>query len=144
MQVWRIPAYQPALLMLVLVAAAALNIYAHPSGTVRFVTLVFGLLCGAMAVAALRLQLVATRDGVAVQQLRRQEWIDWDQLADVEVVGNIRGAPSLRINRIDGTYVDVPPSLLQPSKPTSKTAVMGRLAAVAKELEARARAHRTG
>ena len=45
--VWRIPAYQPALLMLLVCAAAAINIYADPSTTVRIVTLAGGLLSAA-------------------------------------------------------------------------------------------------
>ena len=142
--VWRIPAYQPALLMLVLVAAAALNIYAHPSAVVRISTLAIGLICGGLAVAALRLQLVATEDGVAVRQLAGERWLPWSELDQVEVVPNVRGAPTLRLNRLDGSYVDVPPSLLQPTKPTAKHVVMRNLDTVAGQLEQRRRAHRRG
>lgn len=143
-QVWRIPSYQPALLMLVLVGAAALNIYAHPSLTVRICTLFVGLTCGYGSLAALRMHLVTTPDGISVKQLRREHWIGWPELAEVEVVGNVRGAPSLRLNRVDGTYVEVPPSLLQPTRPTSKQAVMARLGYLARELEQRRRSYRTG
>jgi len=142
--VWRIPSYQPALLMLVLVAAAALNIYAHPSAVVRISTLAIGLICGGLAVAALRLQLVATEDGVAVRQLAGERWLPWSELDQVEVVPNVRGAPTLRLNRLDGSYVDVPPSLLQPTKPTAKHVVMRNLDTVAGQLEQRRRAHRRG
>lgn len=142
--VWRIPAYQPAVLMLVLVGAAALNIYAHPSATVRISTLVIGLLCGGLAVAALRLQLVATEQGIAVRTLTGEQWTPWSELAELEVVPNVRGAPTVRLNRIDGSYVDVPPSLLQPSKPTAKRVVMRSLDAVVGQLEQRRRAYRTG
>jgi len=141
-RVWRIPSYQPALLMLVLVGAAALNIYSHPSATVRIPTLAFGLLCGGLAVPALRLHLVATADGISVQHLLRRDWVAWSDLAEVEVVPNVRGAPSLRLDRLDGTYVDVPPSLLQPTRPTAKAAVLAQLGAVAAELEQLRRSRR--
>ncbi|HEX2903703.1 MAG TPA: hypothetical protein VHO01_09635 [Jatrophihabitans sp.] len=144
LQVWRIPPYQPALLMLVLVAAAALNIYAHPSATVRILTLAAGLGCGVLSLVSLRLHLVTNADGISVQQLRKHEWIDWAELDTVEVVGNLRGAPSLRLNRLDGTYVEVPPSLLQPTRPTAKQAVVSRLYQLAAQLEAQARAARAG
>jgi len=142
--VWRIPSYQPAILMLVLVAAAALNIYAHPSAVVRISTLAVGLVCGGLAVAALRLQMVATDDGVAVRQLAGERWLPWSELDEVEVVPNVRGAPTLRLNRRDGGYVDVPPSLLQPTKPTAKRVVMRNLDTVAGQLEQRRRAYRRG
>ena len=84
--VWRIPAYQPALLMLVLCVAAALNIYGHPSLAVRIGTLVVGLACGGLAVVGLRLQLVATDDGIALRTALSNCWLPWSQLADLEVL----------------------------------------------------------
>jgi hypothetical protein len=135
--VWRIPAYQPALLMLVLCAAAALNIYGHPSTAVRIGTLAFGLLCGALAVAALRLQLTVDDDGVAVRNVLGESWLPWSQLAEFEVVPAVRGSPTVRLNRTDGTFVDVPPSLLQPTKPTGKQRARGQLEHVARQLGAR-------
>ena len=135
--VWRIPAYQPALLMLVLCAAAALNIYGHPSLAVRIGTLAIGLACGGLAVIALRLQLVATDDGVALRTALSNSWLPWSQLADLEVVPEVRGAPTVRLNRVDGRYLDVPPSLLQPTLPTSKQRAMGQLDHAARQLRAR-------
>jgi hypothetical protein len=142
--VWRIPPYQPAVLMLVLVGAAALNIYASPSAVVRIPTLAIGLICGGLAVAALRLQLVATEDGIAVRRVVGERWVPWSELGQVEVVPNVRGAPTVRLNRIDGSYVDIPPSLLQPTKPTAKHVVMRNLDTVAGQLEQRRRAYRRG
>ena len=142
--VWRIPSYQPAALMLVLVVAAALNIYAHPAVVVRIPTLAIGLLCGGLAIAALRLQMIATDEGISVRQMLGEQWLAWPELAEVEVVPNVRGAPTVRLNRVDGTYVDVPPSLLQPTKPTAKHIVMRNLDTVAGQLEQRRRAHRRG
>jgi hypothetical protein len=135
--VWRIPAYQPALLILVLCGAAALNIYGHPSLAVRIGTLVIGLACGGLAVIALRLQLVATDDGVALRTALSNSWLPWSQLADLEVVPEVRGAPTVRLNRVDGRYLDVPPSLLQPTLPTSKQRAMGQLDHAARQLRAR-------
>ena len=142
--VWRVPSYQPAMLMLVLVAAAALNIYAHPSAVIRIPTLAIGLLCGGLAIGALRLHLVATSDGIVVRRLLDEQWLPWSELAEVEVVPNVRGAPTVRLKRVDGSYVDVPPSLLQPTKPTAKHVVMRNLYTVAGQLEQRRRAQRRG
>jgi hypothetical protein len=135
--VWRIPAYQPALLMLVLCGAAALNIYGQPSLAVRISTLAVGLACGGLAVIALRLQLVATDDGVALRTALTNSWLPWSQLDDLEVVPEVRGAPTVRLNRIDGSHLDVPPSLLQPSLPTSKQRAMGQLEHAARQLRSR-------
>lgn len=137
--VWRIPSYQPALLMLVLCAAAALNIYGHPSAMLRIVTLLLGLLCGGLAIAGLRLQLVADPDGLSVRKLIGEVWVPWQDVADVEVITHSRGAATLRVSRTDGTYVDVPPALLQPTKPTSKQRVHGQLDQMARQLRARRR-----
>lgn len=135
--VWRIPAYQPALLMLVLVAAAALNLYSQPSLAVRIGTLAIGLACGVLAIVALRLQLVATDDGVALRTTLTNSWLPWSQLDDLEVIPEVRGAPTVRLNRIDGSYLNVPPSLLQPTLPTSKQRAMGQLEHAARQLRSR-------
>ena len=135
--VWRIPPYQPALLMLVLCAAAALNIYSHPGLAVRIGTLAIGLACGGLAVIALRLQLVATDDGVALRTALSNSWLPWSQLDDLEVVPEVRGAPTVRLNRVDGSYLNVPPSLLQPTLPTSKQRAMGQLEHAARQLRSR-------
>ncbi|MDQ2847536.1 MAG: PH domain-containing protein [Actinomycetota bacterium] len=135
--VLRIPAYQPAVLMLVLCAAAALNIYAHPSAIVRIVTLVLGLFCGGLAVPALRLQLTADQDGISVRRLLGEVWLPWSELAELEIVPDVRGAATVRLNRTDGTFLDVPPSLVQPTKPTSKPRALGQLEHLTRQLRAR-------
>jgi hypothetical protein len=134
---WRVPPYQPALLMLVVCAVAALNIYGHPSETARALTLVLGAAVLAAAVLALRMYLGVDSDGVVVRFLFRPVWLPWSQIARVEVVSAVRGSDTVRLVRHDGSYVDVPPSLLQPSTPTSKPRALARLNSVAKELEAR-------
>ena len=90
-----------------------------------------------LATFALRLQLIANDDGIAVRQLLGEAWLPWAQLADLEVVPDVRGAPTLRLNRVDGTFVDVPPSLVQPSKPTGKLRARGQLDGPARQLRAR-------
>lgn len=134
---WRVPPYQPALLMLLVCAAAALNIYGHPSQTVRVVTLALGVLALGMAIVALRMYLVVDDEGVALRYLLRPEWLPWQQIARVEVVSDVRGADSIRLVRRDGSFVDVAPSLLQPSRPTSKPRALAQLNAIAHQIEAR-------
>jgi PH (Pleckstrin Homology) domain-containing protein len=140
---WRVPPYQPALLMLVVCAVAALNIYGHPSETTRPVTLVLGAAALVMAVLALRMYLEVDDEGVQVRYLVRPAWLPWSEIARIEVVPEVRGSPTVRLVRHDGIYVDVPPSLLQPSKPTSKPRALAQLNSVANQLEAR-RARRVG
>lgn len=135
--IWRIPPYQAALLLLFVSGAAALNIYGNPSDPVRTVTLAFGAVALGLAVLALRMYLVVDDEGVAVRHVLRQNWIPWSEVARVEVVSDVRGAATVRFIRGDGTYVDVPPSLLQPSRPTSKPRALAQLNAISNQIEAR-------
>jgi hypothetical protein len=48
----------------------------------------------------------------------------------------VRGANTIRIARRNGTFVDVPPSLLQPALPTSKPRARARLDGIAREINA--------
>jgi hypothetical protein len=134
---WRVPPYQPALLMLVVCGAAALNIYGHPSETVRILTLALGVLALGLAVAALRMYLQVDDEGVLVRYLLRPSWLPWPEIARVEVVSGVRGADTLRVVRHDGSYVDIPPSLLQPGRPTSKPRAFAQLTSIGNEIEAR-------
>jgi hypothetical protein len=134
---WRVPPYQPALLMLLVCAAAALNIYGHPSQTVRVVTLALGVLALGMAVAALRMYLRVDDEGVVVRYLLRPVWLPWSEIARVEVVSDVRGSDTVRLVRHDGSYVDVAPSLLQPSRPTSKPRALAQLNSIGNQIEAR-------
>lgn len=134
---WRVPPYQPALLMLVVCAVAALNIYGHPSQTVRAVTVALGALACALAVLALRMYLRVDADGVVVRYLLHPSWLAWSQIARVEIVPDVRGSETVRFVAVDGSYVDVPPSLLQPAKPTSKPRASARLNGILHQIEAR-------
>ena len=135
--IWRVPPYQPAVLLLLVCASAALNIYGHPAATVRIVTLALGIIAFGFAVVALRMHLIADDDGVAVRYLRREAWLPWPTVAEIEVVHGVRGASTMRVTRADGTFVDVPPSLLQPAKPTSKRTAEAQLENVVRQVRAR-------
>jgi hypothetical protein len=91
----------------------------------------------AAAVLALRMYLGVDADGVVVRYLRRPVWLPWSQIARVEVAPGVRGSDTVRLVRHDGSYVDVPPSLLQPSVPTSRPRALAQLNSVARQIEAR-------
>ncbi|HEX8080126.1 MAG TPA: hypothetical protein VF557_07950 [Jatrophihabitans sp.] len=133
---WRVPPYQPALLMLLVCGAAALNIYGHPSETVRVLTLALGALALGLAVLGLRMYLGVDSEGAVVRYLRRPVWLPWSEIARVEVVSDVRGSDTVRFVRQDGSYVDVPPSLLQPSTPMSKPRAAARLNSIGNQIEA--------
>jgi Bacterial PH domain len=134
---WRVSPVQTALLFLVVCGAAALNIYAHPSGPVRSVTIIIGLIALAMALASLRMFLVVDSDGVTVRYLGQMTWMPWSQVRRIEIVSGVRGSDTIRFTRTDGTYVDAPPSLLQPSRPTSRPAARHLLKDILRQVEDR-------
>jgi hypothetical protein len=101
------------------------------------VTLGFGAIALGLAVLALRMYLVVDDDGIAVRYLLRQSWLEWPEIDRIEVVSQVRGADTVRITRLNGTYVEVPPSLLQPSRPTSKPRALAQLNSISNQIEAR-------
>ncbi|HEY0165419.1 MAG TPA: hypothetical protein VGB75_00120 [Jatrophihabitans sp.] len=137
---WQVPPYQPALLMLLVCGAAAWNIYGHPSETARALTLGLGALALGLAVLALRMYLGVDSDGAVVRYLGRPVWLPWAEVARVEVVSGVRGSDTVRFVRHDGSHVDVPPSLLQPSTPMSRPRAAARLNGIGNQIEA----HRRG
>ena len=134
---WRVPPYQPALLMLVVCAIAAWNIYGHPSETARAMTLVLGAAVLCAAILALRMYLGVDSDGVVVRFVRRPVWLPWSEIARVEVAAAVRGSDTVRLVRHDGSYVDVPPSLLQPAAPTSRPRAAARLNGIVNQIQLR-------
>lgn len=124
--VWRFPAYQPALGFLVAASAAAVNLYGHPSVTLRIGTLVVGVVALLLAVAAVRMAFVVDSDGLAVRFVGRVHWVPWSQVKAVGVA-DVRGSETIRIVRLNDTQVDVPPSLLQSVRPMSKPRASARL-----------------
>lgn len=136
---WRVPAYQTALLFLVVCACAALNIYVRPSGPVATASIVIGAICLALGVAGLRMSLYVDDEGVAVRHILREWWLPWPEIERVEIATGIRGADTIRFGRRGEQPVDVPPSLLQPSKPMTRPRALARLKGILAEIEARRR-----
>lgn len=134
---WRIPPGQTAILFLVVAACAALNIYGRPSGPVRVFTILLALATLAWAIIGMRMYMSVDDEGVAVRFVGRESWLPWPDISDIDVVAGVRGAHTIRFTRSDGTHVDVPPSLLQPAKPTKKPVAIARLKTLAADLQLR-------
>ncbi|MGN5633974.1 hypothetical protein [Streptomyces sp. AC154] len=135
--VWRIPPVQIALLILLACPCAAVNVYGHPSAVLRVVTLVVGAAAMVTAFVAVRMYLAVDDEGIAVRFMRREHWLPWSSVQQVDVVGGVRGSDTIRFVRADGTCVDVPPSLLQPSRPVGKPAAKRLLRDAARRIESR-------
>jgi len=134
---WRVSPVATALLILLACPCAAVNIYAHPSTAVRTVTLVLGAAALVTAFATVRMYLVVDGEGVALRYLGREQWLPWSQIDRAEIAGGVRGSETIRFVRRDGTYADVPPSLLQPVKPTGRPAARRMLRDILRRIEAR-------
>jgi hypothetical protein len=132
---WRVPPAYTAILFLVATACAAVNIYWRPSVQIRGFTVVLGIAAFAWAIACMRMYLFADGDGVGLRFLGRQTWLPWSEIAHIDVVSGVRGAHTIRLSRRDGTYVDVPPSLLQPAKPTKKPDALARLRRIVAQID---------
>jgi Bacterial PH domain len=133
---WRIPAWQPALLFLVAAGCAAANAYAHISGPVRAFTIAVGVVALLMGIAAVRMYFVVDDEGVGVRRLWRERSLDWDDIAEVSVIERSFDTLTVRITSRDGRYLDVPQSLLMPSRPTGKVRVRAQLGDVARRIRA--------
>ncbi len=140
-RVWRIPPAWPAATLLVVTAFAALNIYGHPTTATRVLTIGLALVGLVTAIMWLRLYLAVDHEGIGVRHLYSESWTPWAEIERVEVVTGTKvlagasTANTIRVIRNDGSYVDVPPSLLQPSKPTNKRSAFARLGQIATEIE---------
>jgi hypothetical protein len=130
--VWRIPAWQPAVLLLLVCGALALNLYGSPSSVVRVITLALGAAALVMAVGALRMYMVVDRYGIGFRGLLRTHNIDWSDVSQITVVHSKISGPTLRISRRDSTYADVPASLMLPTKPTGTAKTLAQLGAIAR------------
>lgn len=140
--IWRIPPWQPALLFLVTSACAALNLYSHPSATVRFATIIIGLAAFCTGVAATRMYFVADADGIAVRRLLRDRLVSWDDVRAIDVVTLKHGNSTIRLTLSDSSQVDVPPSLLQPTMPTRNQRALAQVGNAARAVESRAEQYR--
>lgn len=130
--VWRVPSWQPAVLMLLVCAALAVNLYASPSTIVRFITLALGALCLVMAIGSLRMFMVVDQQGIGFRGLLRSHSFDWPDVSQVTVRPSGYNGPTIRITRSDGTYADVPPTLMLPSKPTGTGKTLANLGDIAR------------
>jgi hypothetical protein len=135
--VWRVSPLQTALLILVVSPCAAVNLYGHPSAPVRVVTILIGVVALALAVASRRMYLYVDDDGVGLRFLRRAHWLPWSDIERIELVSGVRGSDTIRFSRTDGTYLDTPPSLLQPSRPTGRPAARRMLKGTLSQIESR-------
>ncbi|MFD8424489.1 hypothetical protein [Streptomyces sp. NPDC059466] len=135
--VWRIPPAHAALMILVACPCAAVNIYGHPSAALRLVTVVVGVVALLVALVSLRMYLAVDDEGIAVRFLHREQWLPWSSVDHIEVVSGVRGSDTIRFSRADRTFVDVPPSLLQPTRPVRRPAAGHLLRDAARRIEAR-------
>jgi hypothetical protein len=131
---WRIhPAITAGLLLLVCVLAA-IAIYSGASPAVRILVSVFALVFLVGAVGAARIALVADEEGIAVRSTFKTSWVDWDDVADIVMSQRLGGTTTLTIVRRNGRSLTIPPTLVQPSRPSNSratTAYVGsRLAAL--------------
>jgi hypothetical protein len=133
---WRIPPWQPALMFLIAAGCAAVNAYAHVSVLVRVITVGLGVVALAIGIIAVRLYLVVDDEGIGVRRLGRERSLDWDDISDVSVIERGFDKLTLRITSRDGRYLDVPQSLLMPSRPTGKARVRAQLGDTAREIKA--------
>jgi hypothetical protein len=134
---FRFSPVQTALLILVACPCAAINLYAHPSPPFRGITIAIGLTALVLAVVTYRMYLVVDDEGVALRYLGGERWLPWAQIDRVEIVTGVRGSETIRFVRRDGSYLDAPPSLLQPSRPTARPAARRRLQDILQRIEAR-------
>jgi hypothetical protein len=130
-------------LFLAVSGLAAYDIYGSPSLSTVVITAFLAIVFAALGALAARYLLVADEDGLWVRGIRGEQHVAWPDFDEVEVVPGRRGSTTIRIVRVDGSWVDVPPSLLLPTLPTkiaNARAVMFDVAGVLAELgEARRR-----
>jgi hypothetical protein len=135
--IYRIGAGQTAVLIVVAAVCLVPALYLHPSAAVRVVLVVIALAALGLAAVGRWMYVVVDEEGVAVRYLGRERWLPWPEVARVEVVSGVRGSDTIRFSRSDGTSVDAPPSLLQPSRPMGKPAARRRLDEIRRQIESR-------
>ena len=118
-QIWRVPPWQPAALILVATGLIALVMYGHFALAPALMMGVLGAAALGGAAVAVRFLLVADDDGIWVRRLFGEQLVEWHEVSSIETVHVHANTPTLRIARTNGTHVDVPPTLLQPALPTS-------------------------
>lgn len=133
-QEWRIPPWQPAVLMLVATGLLALDLYASLSPGALIMTAIIAAAALVGAVLAIRYVLVADDDGIWVRHIIRTDLVEWADVAEVEMAVGRRNSTTIRITRRAGGHVDVPPSLLLPTLPTKMARVRSIMHGTATQL----------
>ncbi len=133
----RIPVQLVALVMLAVCACAFVAIYLDVPPTARGILGVVAVGLFAVAMGCLRMYLEVDDEGVAVRYLLRERWAPWPQIDRVEIASGIKGSESIRVVLKDGSHIDVPPPLVQPTAPTSRPRALARLKGTLGEIEAR-------
>ena len=135
--VWRIPPWQPAGLILLAAVLLALVLYGHHSPGPLLLMAVIALAALVSAWYAARLLLVADEDGLWIRRAfsapQLTEWRDVSRIEMEQVHGN---TVTVRITRQNGSFADVPPSLLLPTLPTGIRKQRARVHSVAVQLNA--------
>ncbi|GAB6900159.1 PH domain-containing protein [Kineosporia succinea] len=132
-----IPVQLPALALLGVCVCAFVAIYLDVPPTARGILGAFAVGLFAVAVGCWRMYLEVDDEGVAVRYLLREKWAPWPEIERIEIASGIRGSESIRVVRADGSLIDVPPALLQPTAPTTRPRALARLRGVLSEIEAR-------
>ena len=135
--VYRIGPGQTATLILVAVVCFVPALYFHPSSAVRGVLIAIAVAALVLAAVTRWMYLEVDDEGVAVRYLGRERCLRWAEITGIEVVSGVRGSDTIRFRRADGTSVDAPPSLLQPSRPMGKPAARRRLEEIRRQIESR-------
>ena len=141
-QVWRIPPWQPAVLILLATGLLALDLYGSLSLGPLLMTVAIAVAALVSAGASLRYVLVADTDGVGVRRLFGEDFIPWADVADIDVTNANLNAVTIRITRKAGPAVDVPTVLVQPTLPTNIRRSRAMVGEIARRLLATAAEHR--
>lgn len=140
--VWRVPSWQPTVMMLFVCGVVALNLYASPNTLLRVVTIGVGAVVFGSAIEGLRMYLVVDQDGIGFRGLFRTHNVEWSDVSAITVRRSGFSGATLRITRADGSYADVPPSLVLPTKPTGTAKALAQLGDTARMITDYGRARR--
>ena len=116
--VWRVPSWQPTVIMLFVCGSLPSTYTASPSTLMRVATIGVGAVAFVSAIEGLRMYLVVDQDGIGFRGLFRTHNVEWPDVSAITVRRSGFSGATLRITRADGSYADVPPSLVLPTKPT--------------------------
>jgi hypothetical protein len=125
--VWRVPSWQPTVIMLFVCGVVALNLYGSPNTLMRVATIGVGAVAFVSAIEGLRMYLVVDQDGIGFRGLFRTTNLEWPDISAITVRRSGFSGATLRILRADGSYADVPPSLVLPTKPTGTAKALAQL-----------------